>query len=298
MARKVILSCALTGGAILGKNSQYVPITPAQIAEHAIDAAKAGAAIVHIHVRDPQTGAPSLELDLYRETVDRIRERNDKVLINLTTGAGGRFAPAIAENVEALQTPKTPDHRTAHVAALKPDICSLDIATMNFGPSSAIVNTPDHLRIMSKTIQASGVKPELEVFDLGQINLALEMLRAGDLPQPPFFQFCLGILGGAPATIEALLAMRAMMPTNAVWSAFGIGRWQMPFVAHSALLGGHVRVGLEDNLYLGRDELAKNNAVLVDKAAGIVSALDCELASPDEARVILGAPGVRLAMAG
>lgn len=289
MKRKVIVTCAVTGGSAYGKNSKYVPVTPAQIADEAVAAARAGAASVHIHVRDPETGAPSMEYDHYREVVERIRDSGVDMLINLTTGMGARFDPPIGEDGCLVPSIMSPVTRTIHVTRLKPDICTLDVATMNFGPN-AIVNTPAHLTAMSEIIQEAGTKPELEVFDVGQIELALRMLASGDLPTPPFFQFCLGIPGGALATPETMLLMRSMLPAGTVWSAFGISRWEMPMVAQSVILGGHCRVGLEDNLYIAQGELAKGNAPLVERAVTIVESLGEEIASPADARKILSLP--------
>lgn len=287
MSRKVMISCALTGSATLGPNSRYVPVTPVQIADEAVAAAQAGAAIVHVHVRNPADGTPSMDFALYRETFERIRERNGEVLVNLTTGPGARYRPAV-EGVTAQEAQVTaPALRTAHVAALRPDLCSLDIATMNFGMKHAMVNIPDHIRPMARDIRAAGVKPELELFDLGHIDIALELLAEGTLPVPPFMQFCLGITGGAPATPETLLVMRSMVPDGGVWSAFGIGRHQMPVAGLATLFGGHVRVGLEDNLYLRRGVLATGNAPLVERAVAIIESLGCEVATPVEARTIL-----------
>lgn len=286
MARKVIISCAVTGGGALTKNSRYVPITPEAIAREAIAAASAGAAVVHIHVRDPETGAPGGGVELFRDVVSRIRDSGTDVVINLTTGPGARYDPPIEDPRRADVVVQPPADRVRHVVELRPDICSLDVATMNFGPSP-IVNSPEHLRYMAKAIYAANTKPELEVFDLGQVGLALHMMQQGDIRQPAFFQFCLGIPGGAPATTEALLAMRNMVPPGTVWSAFGISRWEFPIVAQSVILGGHVRVGLEDNLFLGRGELAQGNAPLVERAAGIIQALGEDVASPAEARQIL-----------
>tara|TARA_R110002020_G_scaffold47580_1_gene135272 strand:+ start:1627 stop:2541 length:915 start_codon:yes stop_codon:yes gene_type:complete len=285
MARKVIISCALTGGAQLAKNSQYVPITPAQIADEAIAARRAGAAIAHIHVRDPQTGAPSMAFALYKEVVDRIRDSGSDVIINLTTGPGARFAQ-LPDASSAATLPQTAAFRTSHIAALRPDICSLDVATMNFGEGS-IVNQPATVRAMARTIRENGVKPELEVFELGHLRLANALLAEGVLPELPFFQLCLGIQWGAGADVETMLLMRNMLPKNAIWSAFGIGRSEMPVVAQSVLLGGHVRVGLEDNLYLRAGELAKGNAPLVERAVAIVESLGEEVASPEDARTLL-----------
>lgn len=268
------------------KNSRYVPVTPEQIAEECISAARAGAACVHIHVRDPKTGAPEMKLEYYSEVVERIRASDVDVIINLTTGMGADYIPSLEEGAAALATVKHPSVRTEHVSVLKPEVCTLDVATMNFA-EKAIVNTPDHLRAMARMIDEAGTKPELELFDLGQLELALRLLKAGDLPQPPFFQFCLGVPGGAPATAETMLLMRSMVPSGAVWSAFGIGRTQMPMLALSAILGGHCRVGLEDNLFIAQGELAKGNAPLVEMGVLALQSLGFEVATPDEAREIL-----------
>lgn len=291
MSRKVIISCALTGGAQLAKNSQYVPITPRQIADEAIAAGQAGAAIAHIHVREPGTGKPSMDFDLYREVVDYIRDSGSDILINLTTGPGARFGQS-PEASSASVMPRSASDRAAHVASLRPDICSLDVATMNFGEGS-IVNLPETLRVMAGTIRKSGVKPELEVFELGHLRLANALLAEGVLPEKPFFQLCLGIQWGAPADVETMLMMRRMLPDDAIWSAFGIGRSQMPIVAQSVLLGGHVRVGLEDNLYLRAGELSKGNAPLVERAVAIIQSLGEDVASPADARALLALDAAR-----
>lgn len=292
MSRKIIISCALTGGAVLAKNAQHVPVTPEEIADDALAAADAGAAIVHIHVREPGSGAPSMELRLYEEVVKRIRDNGSSVLINLTTGPGARFLQEASKDGEASQLPRSAAFRTGHVEMLRPDICSLDVATMNFGEGS-IVNLPETVRAMAASIRRSGVKPELEVFDLGHLRLASSLVKEGVLPASPFFQFCLGVSWGAPATTEAMLMMRSMLPQGAVWSAFGIGRTQLPMVAQSILLGGHVRVGLEDNLYLRAGELSKGNAPLVERAVRIIESMGEEVASPDDAREILSLSDAR-----
>jgi uncharacterized protein (DUF849 family) len=284
--RKVIITCALTGGTPMTKNSKYVPVTPRDIAQEGIAAARAGAAVIHIHVRDPQTGAPAMGLDLYREVVARIRDSGINVLINLTTGMGAGYIPPIEDPGRAEVVVRPPAERVAHVVELRPDICSLDVATMNFD-ANPIVNAPEHLRYMAREIYRAGVKPELEVFDLGQVGLSLHMLAQGDLRAPAFFQFCLGIRGGAPATAEALLAMKGMIPADTPWSAFGISRSQFPMVALSTVLGGHVRVGLEDNLFIRPGELAEGNAPLVEKAVQIVEGIGEEVATPADARQIL-----------
>lgn len=292
MKRKVILTCAVTGGSALSKNSQYVPITPEQIANEAIEAARAGAASVHIHVRDPETGAPSMRFELYEDVMQRIRRSDTDVIINLTAGPGAGFDPPLDET--GVQPIRSPNVRTDHVSRLRPDICTLDVATMNFG-NRAIVNTPPHLIAMSRAIRAAGVKPELEVFDIGHVGVAVRLLEEGHLPQPPFFQFCLGIPGGAPATTEAMLLMRSLVPPGAPWSAFGISRFQMPMVAQSVILGGHCRVGLEDNLFLEQGLLSPGNAPLVKRAVEIIRALGAEPATPSEAREILSLDTARVA---
>ncbi len=289
MAHRTVITCALTGSFDTPRKNPAVPVSPKAIAASAIEAAAAGAAIVHIHVRDPETGAPSMELAHYREVVERVRERDEAVILNLTTGAGGRFVPGEADPATAGPgtTYVSPEARTRHVGALRPEICTLDIATMNFG-EHLFLNTPAHLRAMAGAIRAAGVKPEIEVFDLGHIELARHLIAEGHLARPPLFQLCLGIPWGAPATAETLVAMRARLPEDAAWSAFGIGRMEFPILAVAAGMGGHVRVGLEDNLYLSPGRLAPSNAALVEKAVSLLAHLDRNPATPDEARAILG----------
>lgn len=288
MSRPVIITCALTGGGDTTGGSPHVPVTPEQIAREALAAREAGAAIVHIHVRDPATGKPSRDPALYREVVRRIRDAGSDVLINLTTGPGARFIPDAADpNRNAMPGMAPPEERVAHVLELKPDICSLDVATMNFG-AHAFVNVPAHLERMAALIREAGVKPELEVFDLGHAALARHLHERGLFDDPPWFQLCLGVPWGAPATTEAMLALQRMVPANGVWSAFGISRRQFPMVAQAVILGGHVRVGLEDNLHLARGRLSPGNAPLVERAARIVRELGDTVASPAEARAILG----------
>jgi uncharacterized protein (DUF849 family) len=289
MSRPVIISCALTGGGDSTGSSPHVPITPAQIAAEALAARDAGAAIVHIHVRDPATGKPSRDVALYRETVARIRDARTDVIINLTTGPGARYVPdpAAPGGAGKGSTMASPEDRVAHVLELKPDICSLDVATMNMGPN-AFVNVPGHLEKMAAMIRDAGVKPELEVFDLGHIELAKRMIAQGLIEAPPFLQLCTGIAFGAPSTTEAVLTMRNALPAGAQWSGFGISRHQFPMAAQMVILGGHVRVGLEDNLYLSRGNLSPGNAPLVLRAASIIQALGDSVATPAEARGILG----------
>lgn len=294
MARDVIISCAVTGGAdTVGKNPA-VPFTPEQIASSAIDAGKAGAAIVHIHVRDPQTGKQSLEVAHYREVVQRIRDSGSPIVINLTTGPGARYVPGEAD--PRVGGPGTnlisPQARVQHVEELRPEICSLDVGSMNFG-ETAFVNTPAHLRIMAKAIAVAGVRPELEVFEPGHVMLARQMITDGLIAAPALFQICLGIPWSAPATPESMIYMRDLLPSGSMWAAFGISRTEFPMVAQAVLLGGHVRVGLEDNLYIEHGVLAPSNAALVEKAARIIAVLGENVASPEFARGILGLGGTQ-----
>jgi uncharacterized protein (DUF849 family) len=291
MPKAVILTCALTGGATLSGKNPAVPVTPAEIAAQAVDAAKAGATIAHIHVREPDTGAPSMRLELYREVVDRIRQADCGILLNLTTGPGARFIPGrddprIGDPASTLAPWST---RIAHILALRPDICSLDVGSMNFG-QHVFINTPDDLQRMAAALRDAGVKPEMEAFELGHVRLARHLIELGLISPPPLFQICLGIPWGAPATPEVMMAMRDELPEGAEWAAFGIGATQFPMVAQAVLLGGHVRVGLEDNLYLRRGVPAPSNAALVERAVAIIAQLDRTVASPEEARAILRLP--------
>jgi uncharacterized protein (DUF849 family) len=287
--RPVIITCAVTGGAPYKQHSS-VPITPEQIARHSIDAARAGAAVVHIHVRDPVTGAASGGLHLYREVVDRIRDSGVDVIINLTGGYGGRYVPSEANPRIADDSASTllpPDVRVAHIVALKPELCSLDVATMNFG-EGVYMNSPAHLRRMADATRLAGVKPEIEVFEAGHVRLAVRMIEQGHLLAPAHFQFCLGIEWSMPATASAMAFMKSLVPADSTWSAFGIGRQQFPMVAEAVRLQGHVRVGLEDNLYLDAGVLAPDNAALVRKAVSVVESEGARAATPGEARAILG----------
>jgi uncharacterized protein (DUF849 family) len=289
MQRKVMISCAVTGSADTPGRNPAVPVTPKQIAESAIDAARAGAAIVHIHVRDPQTTKPSMEGALYREAVERIRESGTDVLINLTTGPGARFThddhdPSKPSRDSVL---KSPEDRVRHVVEIKPDICSLDMGSLNMG-DRVFVNTPKHLQTMAAAIKDAGVMPELEVFETGHLLLAKRFIENGYVKPPGLFQICLGISWGQPATTEAMTYMRGLLPPDAPWFAFGISLHQFPMVAQTVLLGGHPRVGLEDNIYLEKGKLAPSNAALVEKAAKIVEILGDQVATPAQARQILG----------
>jgi uncharacterized protein (DUF849 family) len=289
MNNDVIISCAVTGAGDTTSRSNLVPVTPEQIADAAIEAAKAGAAIVHVHVRDPESGQGSRDPALFKQTVDLIRDSDVDVVINLTAGMGGDWVPG--EEDPSLPGPGTdmigPEERLAHVVACKPDICSLDCGTMNFGGNYTYINTAPYLRTMAKIAQEIGVKPELEVFDLGQIRLARSLIDDGLIDAPPMFQICLGIPWGAGADTETMAAMKQALPVDAIWAGFGISRMQMPMVAQAVLLGGNVRVGLEDNIYLDRGVLA-TNAMLVERAVEIIERLGARVVGPDEARSKMG----------
>jgi len=288
MQRKVMISCAVTGSADTPGKNPAVPVTPQQIAQSSIDAAKAGAAIVHIHVRDPLTTRPSMDGALYREVVDRIRSSGVDVLINLTTGPGGRFAPGLDDPFKPgpATTMKSPAQRVEHILALLPDICSLDMGSLNMG-DRVFINTPKHLQAMALAIKDAGVMPELEVFETGHLLLAKRFIADGYVKPPGMFQICLGISWGQPATPEAMAYMRSLLPSDSPWFAFGISLYQFPMVAQAVLLGGHVRVGLEDNIYLGKGQLASSNAALVEKAVRIIELLGDTVATPAEARKLL-----------
>lgn len=288
MNSEVIISCAVTGAGDTVDKHPAIPVTPRQIADAAIEAARAGAAVAHIHVRDPGTGKTSQDPALFREVVERIREADTDVVINLTAGGGGDFVPndddpAIGGPGTAMQTP---EERHAPVQELRPEISTLDCGSLNFGDIVYMSPLP-WLRRQAKLIQDSGVKPELECFDMGNIWLAKQLIREGLIDEPPFFQLCLGIPWGAEANTETMTAMRNMLPANADWAAFGIGRMQMPMVAQAVLLGGHVRVGLEDNLFLEKGVPASNGQ-LVERAVTVIHSLGARVLTPSEARRKLG----------
>jgi uncharacterized protein (DUF849 family) len=288
---KTLITCAVTGNLVKPEQTPHLPITPTQIADECLAAAEAGAGQVHIHVRDPQTGKPSMEVELYREVVERIRKRNRELIVNLTTGPGGRFIPS--EDDPKVYAPGTtllpPEKRVEHIALIKPDVCSLDLNTMNSGPD-VVMNTPKNVRRMARVIREAGVKPELEIFDSGDINLALDLIADGTLEGPGMWTFVLGVKYGFAPTPETLLYARNMLPRGAFWSAFGIGRMEFPIVAQAWLMGGHVRVGMEDNIYLSHGVLAESNSQLVAKARDIIISLGGQVASAAEARAVLGLP--------
>ena len=288
---EVVITCAVTGaGDTVGKHPA-IPVTPEQIAGAAIDAAKAGAAIVHCHVRDPETGKGARDVALYRETVDRIRSADTDVVINLTAGMGGDLfigpdhAPTQFGDDTDLVGARA---RLPHVEELLPEICSLDCGSLNFGDGSLVyVSTPDMLRRGAKRIRELGVKPELEIFDTGNLSFALQMLREDLLAPQPLFQLCHGIPWGAPADVGVFKSLVDQLPPGANWTAFALGRYQMAFAAQAAILGGNVRVGLEDNLYLERGVFA-TNAQLVERARKIIELMGARVLGPDETRAKFG----------
>lgn len=288
MSKPVIISCAVTGSAPTADKNPAVPVTPDEIALSAIDAGDAGAAIVHVHVRDPETKRGSMDLNLYRRVFERIRKERPGLIVNLTTGAGALFTADDVRNTSPEQARlSSPADRVRHILALQPEICSLDVATMNFG-DRMFLNSVADVTAMAGAMEEAGTLPELEAFDIGHMELIRHLIATGVLKQRPWIQLCLGILGGAPATPDSMMSLVRMLPQGANWSAFGIGSSEFPMVAQAVLLGGHVRVGLEDNLYLERGVLAESNAVLVDKAASITRMLGRRPATSDEAREILG----------
>ncbi len=286
MNNEVIVTCAVTGaGDTLGKHPE-VPVTPEQISNAAIAAAKAGASVAHIHVRDPETGLGSRDVNLFKEVVERIRDSETDIVINLTAGMGGDWVPS--EENPSMPGPGTdmigPEERLAHVKEIHPEICSLDCGTMNFGNGNEIyISPPGYLREMASMIQEWGVKPELEVFELGQIRFAKQMIKEGLINEPPMFQICLGIPWGAEQTVDSMKVMKDELPTNASWASFGIGRMQMPMAAAAVAMGGNVRVCLEDNLYLEKGVLASNDQ-LVTRVIEIIQRMGSRVLSPKETR--------------
>ena len=285
----VIVTCAVTGAGDTCDKNPHVPVTPQEITDSAIAAAKAGAAIAHIHVRDPDTTKGSRDIDLFRKTVDLIRDSDTDVVINLTSGMGGDWVPS--ESDPSLPGPGTdmigPEGRLSHVIACKPEICSLDCGTMNFGNGNEIyISTPPYLRKMAAMVQQIGVKPELEVFELGHIRFARQMIAEGIIDAPPMFQICLGIPWGADQSVDNMKVMKDELPDEASWASFGISRMQMPMAAAAVAMGGNVRVGLEDNIYLDRGVPARNEQ-LVERVVGIIERMGGRVLTPAEARAKL-----------
>jgi uncharacterized protein (DUF849 family) len=288
MNNEVIITCAVTGAGDTVDKHPAIPVTPRQIADAAIEAAMAGAAVAHLHVRDPKSGKPARDPALYREAVQYIRASGVDVVINLTAGMGGDFFfdPDHPVKGSARSDMANGADRVVHVEELRPEICTLDCGSLNFG-DGAFIATADVLREMARRIQAVGVKPEIEAFELGHIWLAKQLIKEGLIGNPPLFQLCLGIPWGAEATTDALLTMRNHLPEGANWAGFAIGRLQMAFVAQAAVLGGHVRVGLEDNLWLDKGVPATNGS-LVARAKEILERMGARVLTPAEARTKLG----------
>jgi uncharacterized protein (DUF849 family) len=289
--RKVIITCAVTGNAPFNPRHPAFPVTPEQIAAACLEAARAGAAVVHIHVRDPKTAAGSRDPRLFKEVVDRLRDAAADVIINLTAGMGALFLPDPAYEGRALPDSDLAgvDERTEHLQLCGPDIASLDITTGNQVEGKlefVYLNTTRTLRGMAKRFQELGVKPELETFSAGDVEFGKALVREGLISGVPLFQFVLGVKWGAPADSRTIFYMRDLLPPQALWAALGIGRLQMPVAAQAVLLGGNVRVGLEDNLYLRRGEFATNGQ-LVERAKNLVESLGYEVATAKEARVLL-----------
>ncbi|MFB9224723.1 3-keto-5-aminohexanoate cleavage protein [Paracoccus cavernae] len=287
MNRDVFITCAVTGSGQSHLKSDKVPRSPKQIAEACIEAAKAGAAIAHVHVRDPETGTPSRDPALYREVVERVRSSDTDVVLNLTAGMGGDIILGDVESPLPLG-PGTDmvgaTERLVHVEELLPEICTLDCGTMNFAEADYVMtNTPGMLRAMARRIQAAGVRPEIEAFDTGHLWLAKTLVDEGLIDDPVMIQLCMGIPYGAPADPNSLMAMVNNIPAGWTYSMFSIGRMQMPYVAQAALAGGHVRVGLEDNIWLDRGVLASNGD-LVDRAGTILTNMGCRIMTPAEVR--------------
>jgi uncharacterized protein (DUF849 family) len=286
---EAFITCAITGAGDTASRSPHVPVTPEQIAESAIEAARAGAAVAHIHVRDPVTGQGSRDVALYRRAVELIRAADVDVVINLTAGMGGDLVlgspdaplPLTEEGTDLVAA----GERLVHVAELRPEICTLDCGTMNFaaGGDYVMTNTPDMLRAMAREIQSLGVRPELEVFDSGQLVMVKDLIAEGLIDDPVLVQLCMGIRYGAPDDPGTLLGLVGLLPPGTIFSAFSIGRMQLPYVAMAVLAGGHVRVGLEDNLYAGPGEQATNGQ-LVERAVTILNAMNVRVIGPGDVR--------------
>jgi len=286
--KPTILSCAVTGTFTKPEHNETLPVTPAEIAGDCIEAARAGAAICHIHVRDPKTAVPSMEFSYYEEVVKQIRASDVDLIINLTTGPGGRYVPS-DDNPEVAAPNsnfKTPEIRTEHVVRLKPEICTLDLNTMWFG-GGAVINSPKNIREMAGRMYAAGVKPELEVFDSGDIQLAHELLKEGTLKEPALFQIVTGVKYGFAPGADTMMYAKSLLPEGCEWAAFGASRWAFPMLAQAFLLGGHCRIGMEDAVYLEKGVKCKGNRDLVEKAVSIIRTLGGELATVEQAREIL-----------
>ncbi|AOO85174.1 NADPH:quinone reductase (plasmid) [Bosea vaviloviae] len=291
MLDRVVITCAVTGNLTRPDQTPHLPITPDEIADACLGAAEAGAAVAHIHVREPGSGAPSMKLEYYQDVVARIRARNRALILNITTGPGGRFVPSQDDPkiAAAGTTLMNPEQRVAHIAALRPDICTLDLNTMNSG-GQVVINTPGNVRRMAKVIREAGVKPEIELFDSGDIALLHDLLADGTLTGPALTSFVMGVKYGFQPSPETVLYARGLLPAGAHFTAIGIGRSTFPMVAQSVLAGGHARTGLEDAVYIDRGTLAPSNAAMVEKARLIIEQLGVQIATPAQARALFELP--------
>jgi uncharacterized protein (DUF849 family) len=286
---KVFITAAVTGNLTTPDQTPHLPITPEEIANACLGAAEEGAAIAHVHVREPGSGKPSMELEYYQDVVARIRHKNRHLILNLTTGPGGRFVPS--EDDPKVAAPGTtlmrPEDRVTHVAALRPEICTLDLNTMNSG-GQVVINTPGNVRRMAKIMTGAGVKPEIELFDSGDIALMHDLLKDGTLKGPQLTSFVMGVKYGFQPSPETVIYARNLLPPDAAFTAIGIGRSTFGMVAQSVLAGGHARTGLEDAVYLDKGVLAESNAAMVAKARRIIEDLGSQVMSATEARAFLG----------
>ena len=287
--KPTILSCAVTGTFATRAHNPNLPVTPEEIANACVGAAKAGAAICHIHVRDPATGTPSMKLEYYREVVQRIKKSGTDLIINLTCGPGGRYMPDDADPAKAGAGTNLLNAglRTDHIAELRPEICTLDLNTNWFG-NGAVINSPRSIRQMAERMYASGCKPEIEVFDSGDLVLAADLVADGTLKTPALFQIVTGIKYGFPSTPEMMIVAKSMIPKGCEWAAFGAGKHAFTMLAQAYILGGHCRIGMEDTVHMSRGTPAPSNAALVEKSVGILHALGAKLATVAEARELLG----------
>jgi uncharacterized protein (DUF849 family) len=287
--KPTILTCAVTGTFPTRAHNPALPVTPEEIADACIGAAKAGAAICHIHVREPDSGRPSMKLEYYREVVQRIRRSETDLVINLTAGPGGRFMPDDDEPAKAASGTSltTPEARTAHIVELKPEICTLDLNTQWFG-GGAVINSPRSIKIMAERMYAAGSKPELEVFNTGDIMLAHDLIAEGTLKLPALFQIVTGIKYGLASTPEVMSLVKSMLPAGSEWAGFGAGRHAFTMLAQAYILGGHCRIGMEDTVHLARGKPTPSNAALVEKAVRIIQDLGGKVATVAEARQLLG----------
>ena len=287
MQNEVFITCAVTGSGSTFNKHPAIPASPEQIANAAIEAANAGAAIAHIHVRDPETGAPSRKVEYYEEVCQRVRDSGTDVVLNLTAGMGGDMVFGEGEELLPLAAGTDmagPMERLKHVESCMPEICTLDCGTMNFAEANYVMtNTPGVLNAMAKRVQELGVRPELEVFDTGHLVYVKEMIRLGLLDDPIMIQLCMGIPYGAPDDMNTVMALVNNLPQNCIFSGFSIGRRQLPFIASIMAVGGNIRVGLEDNLYLEKGVYASNGA-LVERAVTIAQAMNVKVLSPAEVR--------------